>query len=342
LLNENPTFFKSLQQAVRGNMLGPLLLSEPDAYDVVVIGGGPAGSTAALYAARAGLKTLVIDKELTAGAAGMAGQIVNFPGVGPVSGVELVQRIRDQAASFGARFVTDRVLRVDLGQNPRGVWAGNGVYFGRAVILATGAMGRKHRIPGEEPLVGRGVSYCATCDGAFFRGKEVAVVGNTEEAVEEALTLTRFASRIHFLSPTQDLRAHPDLVRELLEYPGALYYPAVHVIEIVGQEAVEGVRFTNTKGEEERFLPVAGVFVYLPGNVPITDYLEGQLPLGEDGCLIVDENFQTAIPGVFAVGDLLCRHLKQAVVAAAEGAVAAMAADRYLRGRTRLRTDWSG
>lgn len=311
----------------------------PEVYDVVVIGGGPAGATAALYAARAGLKTLVIDKGLTAGAAGMAGQIVNFPGVGPISGADLVRRIREQATSFGAQFVTDRVLRVDLKSNPRQVWTGGGVYAGRAIIIATGAMGRKYRVPGEDRLVGRGVSYCATCDGAFFRDREVAVIGNTDEAVEEALALTRFASRVHFLSPTREPQADPALVRELQEHPKVTLYPAAHLEEVVGEEQVEGIRFRA--GGEERLLPVAGVFIYLQGNTPITDFLEGQLTLGEGGCLLVDENFQTAVPGVFAVGDVLCRHLKQAVVAAAEGAVAAVAADRYLRGRAQLRPDWS-
>ncbi len=207
------------------------------------------------------------------------------------------------------------------------------------LIIATGAMGRKYRVPGEERLVGRGVSYCATCDGAFFRNQEVAVVGNTDEAVEEALMLTRFASRVHFLFPTRDLRADPALARELQEHPKVVLYPAAHLEEIVGAEKSGGHPVSH--GGEERFLPLAGVFIYLQGNAPVTDFLEGQLPLEEGGCLLVDENFQTAVPGVFAVGDVLCRHLKQAVVAAAEGAIAAMAADRYLQGRAQMRPDWS-
>jgi len=321
-------------------MIGGIPLFATPIYDVVIIGGGPAGATAALYAARARLKTVVIDKGLTAGSAGKAQGIANFPGIpGTISGAELVRRIREQAASFGAEFVNDKVLRVDLSTDPREVWTGGGVYRGKAVIIATGSMGRSRYLPGEERLVGRGVSYCATCDAAFFRGQEVAVVGDNDEAVEEALTLTRFATRVHFLSPTRDLRASPDLAGELTAHPNVVYRPATRVEEILGQDRVEGVRITSAEGTE--VLPVAGVFLYLQGNVPITDFLEGQLPLGEGGCLLVDENFQTAVPGVFAVGDVLCRHLKQAVVAAAEGAIAAMAADRYLRGRPQLRPDWS-
>ena len=321
-------------------MIGGIPLFATPIYDVVIIGGGPAGATAALYAARARLKTVVIDKGLTAGSAGKAQGIANFPGIpGTISGAELVRRIREQAASFGAEFVNDKVLRVDLSTDPREVWTGGGVYRGKAVIIATGSMGRSRYLPGEEHLVGRGVSYCATCDAAFFRGQEVAVVGDNDEAVEEALTLTRFATRVHFLSPTRDLRASPDLAGELTAHPNVVYRSATRVEEILGQDRVEGVRITSAEGTE--VLPVAGVFLYLQGNVPITDFLEGQLPLGEGGCLLVDENFQTAVPGVFAVGDVLCRHLKQAVVAAAEGAIAAMAADRYLRGRPQLRPDWS-
>ncbi len=320
-------------------MIGDISFLSTPVYDLIVIGGGPAGATAALYGARAGLKTVVIDKGLTAGAAGKAGQIVNFPGLGPISGTDLVRRIREQAASFGAEFVTDKVLRVNLSADPRQVWAGQGVYRGRAVIIATGSMGRSRYLPGEERLLGRGVSYCATCDAAFFRDREVAVLGNNDEAAEEALTLTRFAARVHFLSPTPDLHASPELARELAAHPKVEIRPSTRVDEILGSERVEAVRVVSPEGEE--VLPVAGVFVYLQGNVPVTDFLEGQLPLGEGGCLLVDENFQTAVPGVFAVGDVLCRHLKQAVVAAAEGAVAAMAADRYLHGRARLRPDWS-
>ncbi|HIE38828.1 MAG TPA: FAD-binding protein [Anaerolineales bacterium] len=309
-------------------------------YDVLVIGGGPAGATAALYTARAGLRTLVVDKGLTAGALGTTAKIVNYPGVpGPLSGAELVRRIRDQAVSFGAEFVTDKVLRVDLRGDPKQVWGGEGVYPAQAVVIATGAMGRTRRIPGEERLLGRGVSYCATCDGPFFQGQEVAVVGNNDEAVEEALTLTRFASRVHFLSPTADLRASPELGEALAAHPQVTLYPTARVREVVGQERVEGVRISHQG--EERTIPVGGVFVYLQGNIPVTDFLDDQLPVGQGGCLLVDDSFQTVIPGVFAVGDVLCRHLKQAVVAAADGVVAAMAVDRYLSGRKKLRPDWS-
>jgi len=314
---------------------------ESEVYDVIIIGGGPAGAAAALYAARASLRTLVLDKGLTAGALGMAAKIVNYPGVpGPIRGDELVGRIRDQAISFGAEFITDKVLRADLQGDPKQIWGGQAVYHGRAVIIATGAMGRTHRVPGEERLLGRGVSYCATCDGAFFQGQEVVVVGNNDEAVEEALTLTRFASHVHVLSPTPELRTSPELADEVTDHPQVTLYPATQLREIVGEQRVKAVRVAPRQGEEQ-VIPVGGVFIYLQGNVPVIDFLEGQLPTGKGGCLIVDESHQTAIPGVFAAGDVLCQHLKQAVVAAAEGALTATAVDRYLHGRKKLRPDWS-
>ncbi|MCX7681698.1 MAG: FAD-dependent oxidoreductase [Anaerolineae bacterium] len=309
-------------------------------YEVLIIGGGPAGATAALYTARAGLSTLVIDKGLTAGALGTTSRIVNYPGVpGPISGAELVRLMRDQAASFGAEFVNDKALRAELTGEEKKVWGGQGVYLGQAVIIATGAMGRARFVPGEERLLGRGVSYCATCDGAFFRGRQVAVAGNNDEAVEEALTLTRFASRVHFLSPTPELHASPHLAEELHSHALVSFYPAARLQEVIGAETVEAVRFTSAG--QEQVIPVEGVFIYLQGNMPVTDFLDGQLPTSEGGCLLVDSNFQTAIPGVFAAGDVLCKHLKQAVIAAAEGAQVAMAVDRYLHGREKLRPDWS-
>jgi thioredoxin reductase (NADPH) len=322
---------------------GPMKLSLPSeeqqVYDVIIVGGGPAGATAALYAARAGLKTLVVDKGLTAGALGMATRIVNYPGVpDTISGAELVRRMRDQARSFGAEFVTDRVPRSDLKRDPKEIWGGQTVYRGRTVIVATGTMGRTNYLPGEEPLIGRGVSYCATCDGAFFRGHEIAVIGNNDEAVDEALTLTRFAQHVHFLCPSADLRASPELAEELATHSAVTLHLSTEVHDILGEQQVEGVRVRLEDGEH--VLPVAGVFIYLQGNVPETDFLEDQLPTGERGCLPVDEDFQTAIPGVFAAGDVLCGHLRQVAVSTAEGLAAATAVDRTLRGRKKLRPDW--
>ncbi len=190
-------------------------------YDLIIIGGGPAGSTAAIYAARAGLATLVIDKGLLAGALGLTGKIANFPGLpGEVNGAELVQRMRTQAESFGARFLMDKVQGVEPAGEKKVVYANNGTYSAKAMVIAAGSMGHGQRVPGEERLLGRGVSYCATCDAAFFRGQEVAVAGNNDEAVEEALYMTRFAGRVHFLSPTAKLKAPDQLKEEIFPHAG--------------------------------------------------------------------------------------------------------------------------
>jgi thioredoxin reductase (NADPH) len=315
--------------------------NQEDTYDAIIIGGGAAGATAAIYTARADLKTLVLDKGLRTGALGMTGQIANYPGVpDQVSGADLLKRIRGQAESFGAHLVQDKVLSTDLRGKLKKVQGSKGVYYGRAVIIATGSMGRTHTVPGEERLLGRGVSYCATCDGAFFRDQEVAVAGNNDEAVEEALFLTRFASRVHLLVQTPELKASPDLAAEVSQHPTVEIYLATRLREVLGEQQVESVRVV-ARGGQEQVVPVAGAFIYLQGGKPITDFLDGQLPTTETGCLMVDEAMQTSISGVFAVGDVLCNHLKQVVVAAAEGAIAAIALQRVLSGREKLRPDWS-
>lgn len=310
-------------------------------YDVLIIGGGPAGASAAIYTSRAGLKTLVIDKGLTAGALGMTAKIANYPGLpGEVSGADLLQQMRDQAKSFGAEFVSDKVIGVDLTSEVKSVYGNGGTYTGSAVIIATGSMGRGTRVKGEDELLGQGVSYCATCDAAFFRGQDVVVAGSSDEAVEEALFLTKFVNRVHFLCPTPELKAPQHLVDELTANPKVTLYKGASLQEISGSGKVEAVRFTR-RGEPEQTLAVSGAFVYLQGGRPVTDYLMGQLETGENGCLVVDSEFRTTIPGVFAVGDLLCGHVKQAVVAAAEGAVTGMAVEKALRGRKQLVVDWA-
>lgn len=310
-------------------------------YDVLIIGGGPAGITAAIYTSRADLKTLVIDKGLTSGALGITGKIANYPGVtDEVSGAELLERMRGQAGFFGTEFVTDRVIGVDLLSEDKTVFGNIGAYSGKSVIIATGSMGRGTRVKGEDELLGRGVSYCATCDAAFFRDKDVLVAGNNDEAIEEGLYLTKFASRVHFLSPTLELKAPQALVDELLENPKVTFYQETSLREILGQGTVEAARFEE-KGQPERTIPVAGAFVYLQGGRPITDFLQGQLEINDTGCLVVDREFKTAVAGVYAVGDVLCNHVKQVVVAAGEGAVAGMAVEKSLRGRKQIRADWA-
>ncbi len=311
-----------------------------DRWDVMIIGGGPAGSTAALYAARGGWSTVVIDKGITAGALGMTSKITNYPGIEDLPpGAELVQRIRLQARQFGAIFETQRITAASVTAEAKTVYAGRESKQGRAVIVATGSMGRNPTIRGEEALIGRGVSYCATCDAFFFADRDTAVIGNSDEAIEEALHVARFAARVRVFCPTPKLRADPDLVRQASDHDGIELHTSARVVEIVGDRHAEAV-IVDIDGEVESF-SASGVFVYLQGGRPIVDFLGGQLATTEDGCLQVDETFQTSVPGVFAAGDVLCKHIKQAVIAAAEGARAAIAVDRYLSGRSSLKPDWS-
>ena len=309
-------------------------------YDVIIIGGGPAGASAAIYTARADLRTLVIDKGLTAGALGVTNKISNYPGIpGPISGAELVRIMRAQAASFGAEFLTDKVVGVDLSSSSKMVMAGTGSFHAPAVILSTGSMGRTSAVAGEEEFLGRGVSYCATCDGAFFRDRPVAVIGNNDEALEEALFLTKFASDIQLIVPTPALKAQQALIDETAGHEKIRVRLGTRLKAIEGNGQVSGVRIQPRSGGEET-LTVAGAFVYLQGGKPITDYLMGQLETRGDGCLVVDSEMQTSLPGVFAVGDLLCSHIKQAVIAAADGVTAAIGVDRFIHQRQRLQTDW--
>ncbi|MFW6096959.1 MAG: NAD(P)/FAD-dependent oxidoreductase [Chloroflexota bacterium] len=310
-------------------------------YDVIIIGGGPGGASAAIYTARADLRTLVIDKGLTAGALGITSKISNYPGVpGTVTGAELVQTMRRQAESFGARFITDRVVGLDLHSSPKAVWAGVDAYHAKVVILATGAMGRGSTVRGEEELLGRGVSYCATCDGAFFRDQHVAVVGHNDEAFEEALFLTKFAAQVHLIMPTPTPKARQPLVEEIEAHPKITLRPGTRLKEVTGNGKVDGVRI-HPRGGEPQTLPVTGAFIYLQGSRPITDYLMGQLETKPEGCLNVDDEMHTSIPGVYAIGDLLCDHIKQAVIAAADGAIAGIAADKFINARNGLRADWN-
>ncbi len=315
-------------------------LGGPKEYDVIIVGGGPGGASAAIYTARADLRTLVIDKGLTAGALGITAKISNYPGVpGPIAGADLVEIMRRQAESFGAEFLTDKVVGVDLSSHPKMVMAGTDTFHAKAIILATGSMGRTNTVKGEAELLGRGVSYCATCDGAFFRDKPVAVIGNNDEAIEEALFLTKFASRIHLLVPTPAFKARQVLTDEITHHPNVTIQMGVRLKEIVGEDQVEGVRI-QPRGGEETVLPVNGAFVYLQGGQPITDYLMGQVETTEAGCLSVDAEMQTSVPGLYAIGDLLCSHIKQAVVAAADGVIAAVAVDKFIHGRNKIQTDW--
>lgn len=309
-------------------------------YDVIVIGGGPAGLTAAQFAARAKLRTLVLDRSPAAGALGLTAKIENYPGVpGVRSGLELLDIFRKQAIDFGAEYIQTQVLEADLAGDVKRVIAANGQYSGRTVIIATGSMGRKAVIPGEAEFLGRGVSYCATCDAAFFADAVVAVAGDTDEAVEETLLVSKFARTVYLLAPGPRLRCARAAEESLRQRPNVDVLLGHRLLEIRGDEGVRSIAVRDREGQKIE-LDVSGVFIYLQGVQPVVDFLKGAVELTPSGCIKVNQRMETSVPGVFAVGDVTCKEIRQAVIAAAEGCIAALAAERYLHGRPAPRSIW--
>lgn len=309
-------------------------------YDVVIIGGGPAGATAALYTARAELKTLVLDKAIRAGALGITSKIANYPGIQEVlTGEELLRRMREHAQQYGAEFRKTKVTGTVLTESPKQIFTAEGeTLLARAVILATGSMGRSQTVPGEQEFLGKGVSYCATCDGAFFKGQEVLVYGPGEEAADEALFLTRYASKVSLVSAKPQLDVEPALRERVSRQPQMAVRLKTRLKAIEGTETVTHAVLATAAGEER--LPVAGVFIFTQGGRPILDYVGGQVEVSSKGCVRVNDEMLTSLPGVFACGDLLCTDVQQAVVAAAQGCIAALAADKFLNQRSGFAKDY--
>ncbi|UCE78359.1 MAG: FAD-dependent oxidoreductase [Nitrospiraceae bacterium] len=306
-------------------------------YDVIIIGGGPAGLSAAQYAARSKLKTIVLDKSSTAGALAYASHIENYPGfLEPVSGAELLDTFKKQALKFGAEIVETVVVGVRLDGESKEVYTMETAYKGRTIIIATGSMGRKPSIRGEADFLGRGVSYCAVCDAAFFKGKTVCVVGSSDEAVKEAGYLTRFVETVYLIAPTKELKADD---RTALNAENLTVKTGTAVKAIEGTETVEKIIVIDAD-KKELELYVSGVFVYLQGNKPIVDFLSGTVELKADDCIGTNHMMQTSVPGVFAAGDVTCTMVRQVVTAVSSGAVAALSAEKYIHHRTKLKQDW--
>ncbi len=310
-----------------------------DLYDVIIIGGGPAGLSAAQYAARAKLKTIVLDKSRTAGALAFAHRIENYPGLSePLTGKELLDIFRKQATNFGAEYAEVQVIGVNLTSNVKEVFTMDKNYSGKTVIIATGSMGRKPTIKGEAEFLGKGVSYCAICDAAFYKGKTVCVIGDSEEAVKEAGLLTKFAATVYLISPSSRLKVEDDY--PVLSEPHLKILLGQSVTAIEGSEVVKRIKISDAD-KKETSLEVSGVFVYLHGNKPIVDFLSGNVELSEEECIITNRMMETSIPGVFAAGDMTYTEVRQVVVAAANGCVAALSAERYITHRSRKRYDWA-
>jgi thioredoxin reductase (NADPH) len=303
-----------------------------DVRDVIIIGSGPAGYTAAVYAARAKLNPLVFEGSVTAGGALMqTTEVENFPGFADgVMGPELMDAMRKQAERFGAELVSDDIVAVDLTVSPKVVKTETDTYQAKAVIIATGSKYKELDVPGEKQLSGHGVSWCATCDGFFFRDQDIAVIGGGDSAIEEATFLTRFAKSVTLVHRRNALRASKIMQDRALANPKIKFLWDSHVVEMVGADKLSGLRVKNNRTGEEQVLPVGGVFVAI-GHSPRSELFAGQLATDPDGYLLVEHpTTRTAIEGVFACGDVVDRTYRQAVTAAGTGCSAAIDAERWL------------
>ncbi|MCR5294186.1 MAG: thioredoxin-disulfide reductase [Lachnospiraceae bacterium] len=299
-------------------------------YDLIIVGSGPAGLTAAIYATRARLSFLIIERNFMSG-----GQVVdtyevdNYPALPGISGMDLSMKMRDHAEKLGAEFVTAEVTKLELAEDIKKVYTEEEVYEAKTVILATGAGHRKLGIPGEKELAGMGVSYCATCDGAFFRGSDVAVIGGGDVAVEDAIFLARGCRKVYVVHRRDELRAAKVLQEKLLSLPNVEMVWNALPKSIEGENQVGALQVTDKFTGEVRILQVDGVFVAV-GIVPNNALVKDQLALDAGGYIAAGENCETSIPGVYAIGDVRAKKLRQIITACGDGANAVTSVQDYL------------
>jgi len=299
--------------------------------NLIILGSGPAGLSAAIYAARGNLNPLVLTGQELGGQIALTNEVENYPGFPDgIAGPELVQLMQKQAEKFGARIEMDTVIEANLRVHPFQLKTQSGAqYETKALIVATGASPRRLNVPGERELTGRGVSYCATCDGFFFRDKEIAVVGGGDSALQESLFLTKFASKVHIIHRRDQLRAQKILQDRARANPKINFVWNTVVKEIRGSGKVEALLLENTQTHAQTEFPVQGIFVYI-GHIPNTSLFKGQLEMDEEGYLKVDARLHTNIPGVFAAGESHDRVFRQAVVSAGLGTMAELEAEKWL------------
>lgn len=316
-------------------------------YDMIIIGSGPAGLSAAIYAQRARLNTLVIEKDMVSGGQVLTTyEVDNYPGFPGINGFDLGTKFREHADKLGAAFVTDEVKTVEIDGGKRGadellhaaelsskaegksVICENGTYRAKTILIATGASHQNLGVPGEKELAGMGVSYCATCDGAFFRNKTVAVVGGGDVALEDAVFLSRICTKVYLIHRRDELRGAKSLQEAAFKQENIEILWDTVVEEIQGEGKVEGVKLKNKKTQEESVLPVHGIFIAV-GIVPNSQSFYGLVEM-EKGYIKAGEDGTTSVPGIFAAGDVRTKHLRQIVTAVADGANAVTSAERYL------------
>ena len=302
-------------------------------YDLIIAGGGPAGLTAGLYAARSMLKTLLLEKMTPGGQAATTFLIENYPGFPEgISGPDLAQAMENQAKKFGLAVTYGEVKKMSFREPLWEVETEDKKLLAKAVVVASGVEPRKLGVPGEETLRGRGVSYCATCDGPFFKDQEIGVVGGGDSAVEEALYLTRFAAKVYLIHRRNALRAEKIIQERAFQNPKIEILWDTVVAKVLGDSGVEGLELQNVKTKTLRTLKVGGVFFYV-GWLSNTEFLKGIVDLDEQGYVVTDEHMATSAPGLFAAGDVRKKLLRQIATAVGDGATAAFAAGQYIESR---------
>ncbi|HVJ06837.1 MAG TPA: thioredoxin-disulfide reductase [Acidisarcina sp.] len=300
--------------------------------NTVILGSGCAGLTAAIYTARANLKPLVLEGHEPGGQLSITTLVENFPGWPEgIQGPQLIENMKQQAARFGAEFKMAHLVSVDLSRRPFHLNLGSEVVRAHTLIIASGASARWLGLPSEQALIGHGVSSCATCDGFFFNGKEIAVIGGGDSAMEEALFLTRFASKVTLIHRRDQFRASKIMLERAMAHPTIDFLTNTAVLEVLGVEEkeVSGLRLSNTVTKEESILPLSGVFLGI-GHNPNAAMFEGQIDLDSDGYIVTHDNVFTRVPGVFACGDVQDRRYRQAITAAGSGCMAALEVEKYL------------
>lgn len=298
--------------------------------DLAIIGGGPAGMAAGVYSARALLKTGIFEKMAPGGMVLLTAEIENYPGFLSISGFELMKKMEEHAKKFGTEFITTEVKSITKKDNRFLILASSGVeYVSKAVIIATGTQNKKLDVPGEKEFSGRGVSYCATCDGAFFRDLVVAVVGGGNTACEEAIFLTKFAKKVYLIHRRNALRADKIVQRRLMDNEKIEVIWDSVVLSIEGDDKVENLKLKNVKNGKISDLKIDGVFIFI-GLLPNTQWLNGMVNLDNKGFIVTDNNLMTSIEGIFAAGDVRSTVLRQVVTAVSDGAIAAVGVEKYI------------
>lgn len=299
-------------------------------YDIIIIGAGPAGYTAAIYASRASLKVLMISGTTPGGQLLLTSEVENFPGFKDgIMGPELMEEMKEQAKRFGTEIIQEFATKVELGGQPKKVWVGKDEYVAKTLIIATGASANWLGLENEKRLWGKGISACATCDGFFFKDVEVVVVGGGDSAMEEALTLTKFASKVTIVHRRKEFRASKIMQERVLKHKKIEVVWDATVVDVLGKDKVEGVKIKDVNTNKTSTIKCQGLFVAI-GHTPATSLFKGSLEIDDKGYLKTKEGVKTTIGGVFAAGDVADPHYRQAITAAGDGCRAALEAERYI------------